>query len=682
MSSQHTKTSQTNNKILQESYWATLCSILSLIAVLSGLIITLTTNTSNSFPHWLQLNIIGHTLISSLVALPLAIYSGIHFKRTVGIRRPLLIFSGLIASITLISLIASGSWIALYGHTERLAWIPTVHAVTAYVTLAFVILHIVAHLINKQQKKRSDSQRFVTLHTNSLRYAGFATLTYVLFIALGTSVYSVSQDNKPVTIENYQYVYGDHPFRPSQTETVSGGFVKTSQIAKSQQCGSCHTDIYQEWLSSTHRQAASDPAYVKNITLLEKNRGIAATRYCEGCHAPVALLTGELTEGGKHGGIPDTPAHNDGVGCMGCHGIAKIEHLNGTASYQFDPKEHYLFDSSDKMLAQRIRNFLIRLNPDKHKQAMNPDIIKSPEMCASCHEQFMDKSMNDWGWVKMQSTYNNWLKSPFSGQKDQHFKTADSQRCQDCHFPLVQGDDPSTDKNGMIRSHRSLGANTVLPTLNEDKAQFEATKQFLQSAKLLVDIEEPYRLDTIQNQQFIDQQLLKNKPDNTPFFLYLGEQAKLQVTVTNRLVGHTFPAGTNDINQAWLHFTVRDAENRIVYESGALNEQLELDKKAHTYHAIPIDRHGKEVWKHDLFRMTGDVYKNVIESGKSDIKEYTFAVPFWAKQPLTATAILKYRKFNQRYAKWVFDHPKPVLPVVDMARDSIIIPLKTKAVAQ
>lgn len=29
------------------------------------------------------------------------------------------------------------------------------------------------------------------------------------------------------------------------------------------------------------------------------------------------------------------------------------------------------------------------------------------------------------------------------------------------------------------------------------------------------------------------------------------------------------------------------------------------------YHSIPVDREDKAIWKHDLFRMTGDAYKNV-----------------------------------------------------------------------
>ena len=678
----------TTDKLQQESNGLTAVVCLGALALFSGVLLLLPIYTITG----LQLNWVLHTLLGSLLTLPLLRYCLLHFTRTVGIRSPLLIFSGLMACLLVLVLLGSGFWMAVHGQSEHSAWIGSLHGIAVCVFLGLCVIHLIAHRSQKRKKQPPQKRPFITLSRSTATVTGLAIGLYsVLLVGAGvlplvfpTETASLSPANSPTNSPASDYVldYGSHPFRPSQTETASGGFVLTEQIAKSQQCGSCHTDIYEQWLSSTHRQAASDPAYVKNINLLEKNRGITATRYCEGCHAPVALLTGELTPGGKHGGIPDTPAHVEGVGCMGCHGISDVVHLNGTASYVFDPKEFYLFENSTHPVAQRIRNFLIRLNPDPHKAAMGPELMQSPTLCASCHEQFMDKSMNNWGWVKMQSEYHHWLESPFSGQQDQNFQNESALTCQHCHFPLVAGNDPSADENGLIHSHRSLGANTVLPLLNGDKEQLDATIAFLQSARVLVDIEEPKRSDTLQSHQFVNQELRPQQQDNTPFFFYLGEEATLRVVVTNRMVGHNFPAGTTDINQAWLHFTVTDADNQTVYESGALNDALELDKTAHIYHSIPVDRTGKAIWKHDLFRMVGDSYKNVIAAGKSDIKDYRFTVPSWAKEPLTATVIVKYRKFNQRYARWALDHERPVLPVVEMARDALTLPLKLKPVTQ
>jgi len=656
-------------------------SYLMITCIVSGVLITLF---KNEFQAWLQWNIIGHTVVASILTLPALVYTFVHFRRTVGIRKIGVLFSGLVSSALLLGVLISGIHIALVGQLENQRWVPQTHSALSYITILIVFAHIALHWFARPTKRQNSSQKFITFNGKQLlKNSGIAAASYLIAIGLIALLYTNTYD-APVNhiSDDYQQTYGAHPFKPSLTETKDSALIHVDQIAKSEQCGACHTNIYQQWMSSTHRQAASDPTYVKNINLLVENKGIAAARYCEGCHAPVALLTGELTEGGTHGGMENTPAHLEGVGCMGCHGIEKVLNTSGTASYLFSPKEYYLFDSSTTLLAQKIRNFLIQSSPQKHKLAMGGHPISDPKLCATCHEQFMDKSMNDWGWVKMQSTYQEWLKSPFSGQQNQTNSETTQTRCQDCHFAKVIAADPSADHQGKITSHRSLGANTFLPILNGDDEQLELTKQFLQSSKLLVHIEKPNPKVTLSNKQTLENNLRSASEDELPYFLFLGDTGEISVTVTNRLVGHSFPAGTTDLNQAWLSISVNDANGQEVYASGKINENDELDKSAHIYRSTPVDRHGKAVWRHDLFRMTGESSKNVIQSGRSDIKTYGFKVPSWAKSPLTVEAVLKYRKLNQRYAEWALNSTNIELPIIELARDRITIPLVNKVSAK
>ncbi|ODS22580.1 hypothetical protein AB835_13410 [Candidatus Endobugula sertula] len=292
----------TTGKLQQESHWLTAVACLGALSLFSGLLLLLPLFALTG----LQINLLLHTLLGSLLALPLLRYSLLHFTRTVGIRSPLLIFSGLAASMLLLGLFVSGFWMAIEGQSEEYGWIDQLHAITVYSFLGLLVIHLLAHRYQKRKKQHTHKRPFITVTHSTPKVTGLALGLYSL-VLLGAGVLPSmlpTETTKVYPSNDYVLDYDDHPFRPSQTETVSGGFVLTEQIAKSQQCGSCHTDIYEQWLSSTHRQAASDPAYVKNINLLEKNRGITATRYCEGCHAPVALLTGELTPGGKHGGRP------------------------------------------------------------------------------------------------------------------------------------------------------------------------------------------------------------------------------------------------------------------------------------------------------------------------------------------------------------------------------------------
>jgi len=276
----------------------------------------------------------------------------------------------------------------------------------------------------------------------------------------------------------------------------------------------------------------------------------------------------------------------------------------------------------------------------------------------------------------MQDQYDSWLKSPFSGQGEQTFSNMETKRCQDCHFQSESGRDPSANDDGKIVSHRSIGGNTAIPWLAGDFKQLELTRHFLQSGKVRIDIEEPRRADATQSRRTL-------KPDNQniepPFYLYLGETTKIKTIITNQLVGHDFPAGATDISEVWIHFRVTDAQNRTLFESGKINEHHEVDSKAHFYRTIAIDKDGNHVWKHDLFNMVGTQYKNTIPAGEADIVEYQFDVPYWAKSPLTVIASVRYRNFNQKYARWALQDEHIDLPVIDVAQESITIPLRHKS---
>jgi len=501
------------------------------------------------------------------------------------------------------------------------------------------------------------------------------SVLFIIAVALIHPLIWPALDSVPIP-EDYDRDYGDHPFRPSQTETASNEFIHTEQIAESEKCGSCHRDIFNQWLPSTHKQAASDPTYVTNVSLLAKKKGISATRYCEGCHAPIALLTGELTQGGEHGGIIGTQANIEGVSCMSCHGISSLTHLKGVASYVYTPRQPYLFEHSDNKLLRAIHDLLIRVKPDQHKSDLGNPLFKEPKFCASCHTQFMDKDLNNWGWIKMQDEYQAWLSSPYSAQHEKQFSNTNITRCQDCHMPLTYSDDPSANKDKMIRAHRFPGANTFLPILSGDSEQLKITRHFLQSNKIRVSIDKPNRADAIQNRQALDESIRGHK--EAPYYYYLGEEAKINIVLSNQGVGHDFPGGTLDINEAWVEFLVLDAEGATVFTSGEIGSDNKVDRDAYFYRAQPIDKKGNLVWKHDLFNMVGESFKRVIKAGESDIVAYSFPIPSWTKSPITVTTTLKYRKINDRYARWALKEKYFKIPPVDMARDSLSIPIRIR----
>lgn len=632
------------------------------------------------FHIWEQWTVLGHMLLGCALSLILVPYLYLHFRRTQAFRRAGLLFSGIVLALLFIACALTGWQMALIGLREDAEWIYTLHAIASTSFVLIIVLHVFLHVaFLPEHRKKSSAGTFPSIKANMWKHAAVSNLCIQGLIFAATFTYMAIYTGNQIAeaaIQPYQTPYGEHPFRPSQTETSHGGFVHESDIANSQKCIECHKDIGEQWLSSAHQQAAADPTYVTNITLLAEKKGIEATRYCEGCHAPVALLTGQLTEGGEHGGISGTPANTHGISCMSCHGVKNIPHIKGVASYEFTPAQAYLFSDTDSPWLAEVNSRLIELSPTQHKNDVGHDIISDPKSCAACHTQFMDKDLNDWGWIQMQNDYGAWLNSPYSGQHEQNFSESEKVRCQDCHMPLVKSNDPSADKNGMVRSHHFAAANTFLPLLRGDKKQFEAVKAFLQEDKIRVSIDKPSRSDLVQSTSFMNEDLRDSS--EASMFYYLGEEANISVVVSNQGVGHNFPAGTIDINQAWIDFSVTDSAGREVFRSGAISKDGYVDKDAYFYRSKPIDRHGQLVWKHDLFNMVGSSFKRVIPAGESDVANYQFTVPSWAKSPLTIVATVRYRKLNNDYAKWALKDKYFDIPPIDMGWDSLSLPVKLR----
>jgi hypothetical protein len=361
---------------------------------------------------------------------------------------------------------------------------------------------------------------------------------------------------------------------------------------------------------------------------------------------------------------------------MSCHGIERVEHTKGVGSFRFGPPQPYLFEGDDRVWPARIHNFVLRLAPRQHRADLARPVLATPELCATCHAQFMDKDFNGWGWVKMQDDYLSWLNGPYSGQTRQTFAQEQVRRCQDCHFPPAPGRDPAADGNGLIKTHFTLGANTAIPSYMGHLGQLDRTTRFLTSDKIRVTVDRPNRPDATESAQHLDPRIASS--DESPAYAYLGEQVTIRVAVTNAGVGHAFPGGTTDINEAWIRFSATDAQNRTIHESGFLDADDDVDANAYFYRSIPIDRHGEAVWKHDLFNMVGDSFKRIIPPGETDVATFSFRIPDWAKGPVTVVADLNYRKFNNRYARWALEDPDPKLPVVTMSTGALRLPLRTQ----
>jgi len=614
---------------------------------------------------WQQWTYLLHTLLGFWLVILAGQFLFSHVRIAQGFRRPGQALAGWLSALSFCILAITGCVIGYIGQYESQQWIVDLHIISGIVIALLVLSHIFLYrwLLKRfnfaSEQGGQESERVSVFARTINRQLALRLLTYTAITIISIAALSLLYNQRTTSYQDraavpFKEAYGDNIFAPSQAQTSTGTFLDARRIGRSEKCGECHNQITQEWKASMHGRSATDPFFQKNLLSLEKNKGIEAARYCGGCHMPIALLSGHLSPGGD---LSQGMHIDEGVSCMGCHGIGKVLSLEGVGSYLYEPEQHYLFGDSDGWVQTELHNYVMKINPRQHRKDMAREILYDAINCATCHEQYIDKELNDWGWVKLQSQYQAWVKGPFSKHSDKNYASDKVYRCQDCHFPLVNGDDPSANDDGKIRSHRTPAANTAVPYILNDQEQLNTVISFLQDNRISVTVQ-------LANNQNGQQGIQSVKP---------GETITLNVSVASNQIGHYFPAGTVDINEPWVELMVLDAQGKQVYASGLIDENNQVDKTARFYFSSLVNRQGKRVWRHDLFNAVGESYVNLLHPGRADIQAYEFTIPDWAKGPLTAKTRLRYRKFNQDYTSWALDDDSVRLPIVDMAANEIAI---------
>src|SRR5579883_1199272 len=119
---------------------------------------------------------------------------------------------------------------------------------------------------------------------------------------------------------------------------------------------------------------------------------------------------------------------------------------------------------------------------------MKPSFMNEGEFCASCHKVSIHEDVNGKRWLRGQDDFDAWEQGPYAlgGDKTAGFIYAPEvspQACQDCHMPKeTASSNELAAKNGVVRSHRFLAANTALAALAHDEGTIEAQKNMLKGA--------------------------------------------------------------------------------------------------------------------------------------------------------------------------------------------------------
>jgi hypothetical protein len=203
-------------------------------------------------------------------------------------------------------------------------------------------------------------------------------------------------------------------------------------------CAECHLDLarqHQQALMSqsfTHRWDEIEYFELALPHALKEEKVAGVKAGCNGCHAPLAFLAGDIP--------PKRPAEgtraNEGVSCDLCHSITGFE---GDVPFNFN----FIAEPGDAKQGTRDG-----VESPGHEIVVSP-FLGSAEFCGTCHNE-----KDPWGqWVK--ATHLEWKESP---------QAKAGIVCQDCHMPPAAGNS-APDTGGTdhpdVRQHLFHGAHDV-----------------------------------------------------------------------------------------------------------------------------------------------------------------------------------------------------------------------------
>ncbi len=460
----------------------------------------------------------------------------------------------------------------------------------------------------------------------------------------------------------YNYYQGkENPFLPSNMTTDTGEFIDPKSFPTAEYCGHCHKESHTQWRESAHSNSNRAPWYLKNVGLLNEEKGVQFSRHCEGCHDPVAVAAGAITPGAAK----KRPYDQDGVTCSVCHAIKSVD-TRGTGSYVLGVPA-VLVDENGAPITRQVSDTEILTHLDRHSKAVMQPFYKTSEFCSSCHKAALPHSLNGYKWQRAISLYDEWQNSSFAKQSPLPFYTKDSvSTCETCHMQreALTSVDPGA-KKGTLASHRWLGANTVVPQYYKFDAQAQRIQEFLKSGSFNIDVFGIEHGDRNAAVTADNAGTLSAPLGVTNFALKQGEPIVVDVVIQNKGIAHSHVPEQRDMYESWTAFTVKDATGKTLFESGATDPKTgELNPNTHSFTNRLININGTLNARHEVWNNRIVAYNNSIQSGRSQIVRYAFTLPQNAGD-LTVTATVKYRRFAQHFMDFgMGKHYEQ--PVVDM----------------
>lgn len=463
----------------------------------------------------------------------------------------------------------------------------------------------------------------------------------------------------------YNFHYGEkNPFTPGNIHPQGEGFLQPGAFPSAEYCGTCHQEAYSQWRQALHSNSFRTPFYRTSVNLLirDQTRGIAFARFCDSCHNPVAVLAGGLTENSK---IDRSDMDSDGLTCMTCHSVLKLDSTNGNAGAEMGVPAVIVDENGNRIPGQVPYGEILR-HPERHSKAVMRDFLHTPEFCAACHKANLPATLNDYKFIRAFTAYDEWQQSKFSQRNPLTFYKADFTPCQGCHMKRNPVSLPEYGaKKGSFASHRWLAGNTAVPFYYGFEPQLEKTIEFLRAGNYL-------NVDILGIRKQGDGQLIAPL-GRTTYSLAPNDVVEVYVVIQNKNIGHSLIPEVRDLYEAWTEFTVKDSNGKEIYHSGFLQPDGLLDPRAHSFTNRPVTDEGEFVDNHKVWTIHSVAYDNSVQAGRSVLVRYQFRLPADIAGPVMVTARVNYRHLRQSYLNNIFGKDHPAYPVVEIASRTRIL---------
>ena len=383
------------------------------------------------------------------------------------------------------------------------------------------------------------------------------------------------------------------------------------------------------WRPTLMANAATDPLFLASVSSEVQRapdlRDVIEDT-CATCHLPMAYTQADadgtstriFDDGLLH---PDNPLFDEaieGVSCTLCHQI--------TDAFLDDPE----IPADGSYVIDLTTAPPDRLTYGPYVEPQQPEImqvssgyipvhgphIEEAALCATCHTLFtptLDPAGEIVGEFPEQTPFLEWLHGIFGdGLGD------DDRTCQSCHMPLAEGEvalsrvPGGLDPRSPFYQHQFVGGNVFMQRLLRDNRE---------TLGLTATVEE-FDAAIARTEQFLREQTADLTVGDARLTI---DNLVVTLNVANRS-GHKFPTSFPS-RRAWIHLTVRDDDDNVIFESGAFQTDGAIVGNAADENAALFESHYDTITSPDQVQ----IYEPIMENTDGEVTYALLRAAAYAK---------------------------------------------------